>query len=170
MNQFFEERINVGQGFLKPLKRNNLKTFETLNKTETQAVSAKINDKDYFSRNIIIGQMRKMDLKELFSYELTRIPLSIATSDGCLRKTNKSTLLHALEKESVPSESLTQNMLECAVFDMMALVQAQPNTAKTFGEYAQQLFRTILARSKGVQRIDRYCMRPISTRHVNQAA
>ena len=66
-----------------------------------------ISDRELFSRLVVIVQTRKFNLKELLQHELANIPLSIATSDGSLRKTQNASLLQEIEELS--SEGNTHN-------------------------------------------------------------
>ena len=62
-----------------------------------------VDDRELFSLLIVIAQAREYDLKLLFTYELTHVPLAIATSDGEIRKCNKSIFMQQLkEKKQLP--------------------------------------------------------------------
>ena len=63
-------------------------------------------DRAFFSRLLIITNTRTLNLKEVFEYELSAVPYSIAYLDGSLRKGTKAKLLLELEKETVVSENL----------------------------------------------------------------
>ena len=97
------------------------------------------------------------DLKTLFTYELANIPLAIATSDGILRKTQKSTLLHLIEQPVQETRNITKKFCECVIFDMMALIQSTTSVANhsaSFGEYSEKLFVCILEKAISARRID----------------
>lgn len=101
LNGFVEKRINMGEKFYEPIKRLNLKTFASMKRRNpTLDRVAKSGDRELFSRIIVIAQSRKFDLPDLFTHELTNIPLAIASTDGCIRKTDKSVLLKLLEERS----------------------------------------------------------------------
>ena len=88
-----------------------------------------------------------MDLKELFTYELSSIPQAIANSDGSFRKPIfKAQTLRALEADvqSTNHEHLMQivNKSEAAVFiDHMACVQKLTSRSgiSTFGDLFNEL-------------------------------
>ena len=63
----------------------------------------------------IIGQKRQLDMKEVLSYPLGPLPMSLANPDGSLRKTNKSSLMITLYKDIPPFESCSEN--SACVFD-----------------------------------------------------
>ena len=58
-------------------------------------------DKKLFSRLLIIGQSRKIDLREILSYSLGTVSYPLASMDGSLAKTNKSALMDLLEAKGV---------------------------------------------------------------------
>lgn len=100
-----------------------------------------------------------VDLKELLTYSLTPVPLSLGTSDGTMTKTNKSALLHELEKGTecvsrVPAGS-------ALIVDAMAFIHQMHNIPPTFGQLADHLLKCLLdtAKSYGSHRIDFVCDR-----------
>ena len=65
------------------LKSINLRTFASL-KQKKGLIKSKVHivdDRDLFSCLVIIAHAHKYDLQLLFTYELTHIPLTIATYD-----------------------------------------------------------------------------------------
>ena len=86
------------------------KTFASLRKRVSKAKGDKVTsvnaDGAFFSRLLIIANARTLNLKEVFEYELSAVPYSIAYPDDSLRKGTKSKLLLELEKEKVVSEKL----------------------------------------------------------------
>ena len=58
----------------------------------------------FFARLQVVTQSRTMDLREVFQYSLGPVPWSLATPDGQMTKTTKSTLLQLLEKDFDPIE------------------------------------------------------------------
>ena len=56
-------------------------------------------DRAIFSRLVVVSEKWDIDLKEVHSYELAQVPLSLANMDGTLCKTAKSILLKELEIE-----------------------------------------------------------------------
>ena len=59
-------------------------------------------------------------MKDVLSHPLGPIPWSLATADGSLRKTNKSTLDQHLAKNSRPAENIP--MPNACIIDGMAVV------------------------------------------------
>ena len=99
------------------------------------------SDRELFGWLLVISKDRKVDLKELFTYELSSIPQAISNSDGSLSKTNEAQTLRDLEADvqATDHEHLMQivNKSETAVFeDHMACVQKLTSRGgmSTFGD------------------------------------
>ena len=119
-----------------------MKTFETLysvpvslDKDQTVAIKA---DKGLL-RRVVVGleSGRKVDVDTLLQRELSPVPLSIATLDGCLRlASSKSDLGNILQKDVNQSQPPISHHKKCTIIDYMAAVQSLGNTtgAKSFGE------------------------------------
>ena len=75
-------------------------------------------------------------------YELGVLPLSLANTDGTLRKTQKSKLFQHLESTLSEVESIPENCPK--FFDGMVLLQKLPPTLRTFGELSDYLLKKIL--------------------------
>ncbi|XP_061915901.1 uncharacterized protein LOC133658193 [Entelurus aequoreus] len=126
-----------------PIKAQKLKTFSDQAKTKTKSAAAKDvilrADKKLFSRLLIIGQSRKVDLRQILSYSLGTVSYPLASTDGSLAKTDKSALMNILENkdkdclvQQVPSDG-------AILFDGMAVIQAMHSKPATFGELADNL-------------------------------
>ena len=144
VNQFVESRLKTNLvDFFHPLSKVQSKTFSSLNKTscvklkdKTVALTA---ERNLFSRLVVISQKRCISLPDLFQFELSAVPWSLAKSDGSLAKCNKSLMLHEHERTiQMPSQNaLSQAMPTCCIVDGMAVIQMYKYSgAKTFGDYA----------------------------------
>ena len=60
------------------------------------------SDRSLFSRLIVVSQTRSLKLEEVFCFELSTLPWSLATVDGGLQKTAKSKMIPLLEKYVIP--------------------------------------------------------------------
>ena len=49
-----------------------------------------------FSRLLVWGQQRSVDVAEIFQFELSPVPTALIDEYGCLRKGNKAVLLKSL--------------------------------------------------------------------------
>ncbi|KAJ8023018.1 hypothetical protein HOLleu_38079 [Holothuria leucospilota] len=113
--KFFSQRLQSNEvDLFEAMEKIKLKTFTNLSTTvktkiKTKTVSMKA-DRNLMAR-LVIGRYRNLDLKELLSFNLGPFPLSLATSNGTLAKTNKSKLLHAIEALSEDHILTSQNMV-----------------------------------------------------------
>ncbi|CAH1248853.1 Hypp8457 [Branchiostoma lanceolatum] len=139
------------------MKKSKLKTFSELNK------KVKVRDKTakeiilkadmaLFGQMIIIAESRKLHLRDVLCHPLGPLPWSLATTDGSLRKTVKSTLAKELQK-NVPAADNIPHPSACIV-DGMALVQRLKADQKTFSEVADSLLNMILHEGSHSSRID----------------
>ena len=104
LDTFITERIETNNiDFYAPIKKNCLRTFEKEIKTVRLNVSnqqvAIGADRETFARLLLMQQKRKGNLKEVLTYELGPLPLSISDYDGTLRKTQKSKPFHHLSRQ-----------------------------------------------------------------------
>lgn len=101
-------------------------------------------DKKLFSRLLIIGQSRKIELWEILSYSLGTVSYPLASADGSLAKTNKSALMDLLETKG--GECLVHKVPAdgAILFDGMAVIQAIRSIPSTFGELAETILQYIV--------------------------
>ena len=145
---FVKERlVEKSVSFHDPLKKLRLKTFasmavrKTLTTSQKKTVMVKA-ERNLLGRLLIMSQRHDIDLQKLFKYSLSPIPWSLATGDGCYAKTNKSQLLHMLEKECPNVEAPVPDDVSYVV-DGNALIQSLTKLPGTFGELAQLIFRCL---------------------------
>ena len=142
-----------------------IKTFTTLTKKiQVKAADEKVitvgAHRDLFGRLLIVANVRQINLKEVSSFELSPVPVSLAHPDGSLRKTIKSILSSLLEKGVSVLPRLPQPPPEIAsvhIIDGMALVQmVKSGGAKTFGELEAKYFSIITdpLRQRDCNRVD----------------
>jgi hypothetical protein len=91
--------------FFEAIKKNKLSTFASMRKqskakSKGDTAATLSGDGDLFSRIRVVATSRKIDLKQLLTFELSPVPLSLAKLDGTLHKTAKSRLIGELEKLS----------------------------------------------------------------------
>ena len=126
--QFKTERIESltpKTKFHDPLKLNKLKTFASLAKQKTvnsngRALILKA-DRSLFGRMMIIGQSRKIEVRELLWHSLGPLPWALATPEDFPRKTNKAHFASHLQEDVQLAEQLPQH--SATVIDGMSLVQ-----------------------------------------------
>ena len=152
MLNFVKDRlIDKKIGFFDTLSKQKLKTFASIRKPISITVKSKEKsitvDRDLFARLVIIVKSREVDIRNLFQYELTTVPLSLSKLDGSLNKSPKSLLLAEFEKNAEVLPDLPRDEASSTwIVDGMALIQmVRGGKAKTFGELAQVLFQIILS-------------------------
>ena len=156
--KFQEERlVKQSIGFYDKLAKLKLGTFSTLLK---KSVKVERNGKitqfsaqsSIFGKIALIQQIRPMNLKEVFCYPLGPVPWSLATSTGELVKTNKSALMHQLEKGSASVDRIPKPF--ATIIDGMALIRKVKHVEHTFDSYADKLLKAAVLSSTGASRID----------------
>ena len=83
----------------------------------------------------MLSQVHNIDLDKLFTYPLSPVPWSTATADGCFCKTNKSQLLHVIEKD-VSHLDVVLPSNHVYVIDGNALIRSIVHLPQTFGDFA----------------------------------
>ena len=97
------------------LKKSKLLTFSEL--TKKVKINGKANeislktDRARFGEMVIIAQKRQLRMKDVLCHPLGPLPWSLATADGSLRKSNKSTLAKELQKNVPAADSIPSHLL-----------------------------------------------------------
>jgi hypothetical protein len=141
---FVSERlVNMSTPLDDAIKKNNICIFDSSKprkKTKAQEqVSALKSDLNLFSRLYVACQVRDGNLDRFFAHENQSCPPSLSDA-GKLRSGTKSDIVHCLE-ETVKEEESDDHNIDAVVLDGPAIVHMlKPGTAKTFQEYAQNVF------------------------------
>ena len=158
MKDFTSNRLEKDRekSFYDPIKLMKLGTFATMSKIKECKIKSKViplqATKDLFAKISLIAQIRSIDMRSIFQFPLGPLPWSLADPIGSLKKTSKSSLLHKLEGQVDPIESLQEQ--HTLIIDGMAYVQQAKVTDKTFGEFAMDLLDRILHVGSRSNRID----------------
>lgn len=143
-----------------PIKRNKLSPFISHVKAVSGSqlkskanLSSARNDAALFSQLYISCQVRDGNLEQFFEHENQPVPPSLS-DNGKLRIGNKSDLLTCLDKIYPPTNDAPG--VSAIVVDGAAVVQMlKPINAKTFGEYAENVFIPYICRQlRFAQRVD----------------
>ena len=108
------------------MKQNQLKTFSCLIKIKVvkkaggRAMILKA-ERSLFGHTRVMGEGRKLQMKDMLSHSLGSLPWALATPEGFLRKTNKAMLAASLKKSILPVEDIPTN--STMVIDGMSLGQ-----------------------------------------------
>ena len=98
-------------------------------------------DRSFFSRMLAISTSRNLDLRMVLSFSLSPLPLSLASPQGNLNKTTKSSLLPLLESYGSPVE---KNGRAAPLVDAMATIQSLTRPTGTFRDLAFRILRSVL--------------------------
>lgn len=153
MKAFVEKRLNTGEtSFWDPVTSLKIKTFSTTTKkTRVKSTNEKFitvrADRDLFGRLLIAANARKINLREVLSYELSTVPFALSHQDGTLRMTTKSVVLNFLEEQVQVVTCLVSSTLRTVhIIDGMATVQMMKSAGTTtFGELAMKYFTSIVS-------------------------
>lgn len=101
---------------------------------------------------------RNIKYEDIFKYELTTYPMSLAPTGILSTPSNKSNLGNIIETFTRSCKDLPSGNYDksCHLFDGMALIQGlgKPTNAKTFGEYANILKAIVFKNKYNAERID----------------
>jgi len=169
VGEFVQARpISDKENFWDPLKKINIKTFQSLNKPilpsmENQALKTINFDRQVYGRHLVVSKSRDIDLEEVQLYELASVPLALAIMDGSLRKSTKSTLLKELELDSLAKSTLPAYSLHQTAYivDLLAEIQMlSKGKMKTFREPSDTIAGTTIAKFQFASQVhivpDRY--------------
>ena len=86
---------SLSSEFHKTIKKK-VKTMELLKKAVTVKGKAIYDIETLFSRLLVMGQQRSIDIANVFQFELSPVPPALIDEYGCLRKGDKAVLVKSL--------------------------------------------------------------------------
>lgn len=141
-------------GFFETLPRLKLGKFGKVKRTVNQGGKTFVlrADRNLFTGLLVIGQSQQIDLRDLLTHELRPMPWPLATYDGSLAKTNKSTLAKLLEDgvEILPNLPNASPV----IVDAMALLQTLPRIPDHFIDLADLILSAVIKQAGEARRID----------------
>ena len=144
--EFVNDRIKTKKvSFYCPIKKKKLKTF-SMNTSKISSKTGKaIVERDMFIRVLVAREFAEEDisLKELLSFSLSAIALSLSSLDGSLYKGCKASLLHCLE-ESIPFSNLQSLADAVQILDAMVIIQQIPASVNTFGDISDYILNQVM--------------------------
>ncbi len=145
-DEFLQECFKDITRFDKPIKRRNLKSFASVAiKSRVKCKNEKIVElkttRDLMGKLLYLACTRKIELKEVFCFPLTPVPLSLASIYGSIKKTPKYKLSKYLE-ELIQHKEPT--VIDALFYDAMFIVQSLPsNLPLNFGSVARLVLKII---------------------------
>ena len=142
--------------FFSTMKKAKLKTFASMTKikriqTKDKEIILKA-DRGMFAHMTLIAQTRQLDMRLVLTHPLGPLPWALATPDGSLRKTCKSSLMKALANDDAIIDVLPVGA--AYLIDGMSFVQKVPEGVQTFHQVADMLLKRILSEARDALRID----------------
>ena len=111
MKEFIQRCAYDPGGFERPIKKEKISTFAEEGLKVSKRVHGKIQDikmqRDTCGRLLMLSLKNKIDMKIVFQYPLSIVPLVFGQTDGSMNHTPKSTLIKALignHTESKPKD------------------------------------------------------------------
>ena len=165
LTEFVEQRNQQqNKDFFLPITKNEVATFSLLKNTTKIKKDEKVItldiDRKIFSKLIVVLQTRDFDLKKLFEYELSNVPLALFNPDGSMRKYTKSELLNEIEGSLSVEELDDIDDLSALIIDFMALLRmvcTDTTKCRSFGELSDTLLNMIFKMYRVASRIDVVC-------------
>ena len=144
MSDFISSRLKHNTvKFNDPIPKRKRASFLTVvqksvvNNNKTLKIKAQRN---VFGQLVNLAGNLSLSLEAVLSYELSVIPWALSTPDGCPLKTNKSSLLHEIEKDYVLLERPKNST---NVVDAGGLIQSFTSIPDTYEDLCLQIFNCL---------------------------
>ena len=139
--EYTEACFKDPSNFEKPIKWRKVKNFSSAAVKTSVKQNNKVTElkgtRDLFGRLLYLSTIQDIDLKKVFMYPLTPIPLALGHLYGSINTTDKSKLMHKLEGRIQSTVPVTPP--EVCIVDAMFLIHTIRNVPGTFGELADKL-------------------------------
>ena len=146
----FVEKLlkNQETSFHLKIKRNSIKTFETLHKKIKVSSTNKGNYNIRAQRNIF-GQLPMLSLKhnihleKVMSFPVSLVPFDLGTTDDLPMKTDKRVLLHLMNDSTCEVEKNKghrDDLDTCVIIGGNTLLYTLSHNCETFGDLAIKVF------------------------------
>ena len=132
------------------LKKQKLKKFSDASKPKTVVLKGNTvnvkSDRELLARLVVIDRVRNIDHRHMLSYCFGQFPLSVATCEGCLIKTNKAKLLHVLEAGPDVSPVVEIPRGSVWIIDGMAMLQqmSPKNMPQNMCQLAEKILKQLV--------------------------
>lgn len=140
--------------FEKAIPRRKVRNFAA------DALKSKVTPKDrkiielqgtryLFGRLLYLSSTKHIDLKDGFDYPRVLVPLSIGHIDGSINKTDRSSLMHKLEKMST-AKGPSPASVDATFVDAVFLLHTLTNVPRTMGKISKLVLQLICRMSQVV--------------------
>ena len=122
------------------------------------AIKAPSKNKVPFTKLLIIGQSRNIDIRKLLEYETSEVPLSLFQDNGQTRGGKQSMLVPVLEDKYLSSNGISENTQafhgeKAIVMDGMVMIRI-PKPSGTYNEFSSMLLDKVIDEAIGYSRVD----------------
>lgn len=158
--EFIENRLKKNTDMFEPVKRLKLKTMASVNKivklkTSSNKLIEYRQSASIAFQLLIKAQNQQLDLRVILTYPLTVVPLSIATSDGFLFRSDKSKgftyLVKGVRNAAIPPSDKT-----LSIIDGNATYYYLKKVPENFNLISHKLFDFLPAKGDSVFSTDMY--------------
>lgn len=113
--------------------------------------------RDLFGRLLALSLDTSIDLEKVLCYPITPVPLSLCHIDGSLNKTDKSVLIHELEKQIKDMEQ-PQSQIDLLIIDGFFFLNTFKEMPRSFGGVSKKILQCLInnAASRIAIVFDRY--------------
>ncbi|GBP88538.1 hypothetical protein EVAR_21746_1 [Eumeta japonica] len=129
------------------IKKNTVQTFANLKKKKKMTVGVKVHEVklqgDLFGRLLVLSLDTSIDLEKVLSFPITPMPLSLCHIDGSINKTDKSVLVHELEK-LVEDMEQPPSQIDLSIVDGFFFLNTFKETPRTFGGVSKRILQCLI--------------------------
>ena len=139
MNDFISLRLTGNSvKFHDPIPKRKRPAF--INAVQKSVKSDNKTVRNVFGQLVSLAGNNNLSLEAVLSYELGVIPWALSTPDGCPLKTDKSSLLHVLEKDFIllekPKDAIN-------IIDAGGLIQSLTSIPETYEDLCLLIFNLL---------------------------
>lgn len=160
-DQFIMECNLNSDRFHQPLKKNKVLTFASLKKKRKMKIGGKVHEvtlqRDLFGRLLALSLDTSIDLEKVLCFPITPMPFSLCHIDGSLNKTDKSVLIHELEKQ-VEDMGQPPSQVDLVIVDGFFFLNTFKDMPRSFGSVSKKILQCLVnnAASRVAIVFDRY--------------
>lgn len=140
--EFIQSCKEDPKNFERPIKKEKFMTFEDgcgkNRRARNNKVAALIGTRNLFGRLLVLATKKQLDMQHVLQYPLTPVPLTMASPDEVMAKTDKSALFGILEARVKDHGKPTA--IDAYIIDGQFLLHSMPgNLPPTYGGLARSI-------------------------------
>ena len=147
-HQFVDQCVDNPKRFEESIPKPKLVTLASESTKATKTIANKTVElkcsRDLMGRLVVLATEQKLDLRVILNYPLMPVPFSMASPDGTILKTDKSSLRDHLESKTsqshgTPSHDGPKNVTCCIIDAQFLLHVLPPNILGSYGDLARSI-------------------------------